>query len=71
LSRASSNCKRYEQITYASEKKPARPAGTPAKAAAPKSGVPKLSAPVAALKHKDKRANIPTEELRDFVAGDI
>jgi len=53
------------------KKKPARPAGTPAKAAAPKSGVPKLSAPVAALKHKDKRANIPTEELRDFVAGDI
>ncbi|MGH9352475.1 MAG: site-specific DNA-methyltransferase, partial [Terriglobia bacterium] len=28
------------------------------------------SAPVAALRHKDKRANIPTEELRDFVAED-
>ena len=25
---------------------------------------------VSALKHKDKRANIPTEELRDFVADD-
>jgi adenine-specific DNA-methyltransferase len=28
------------------------------------------STPVGALKHKDKRANIPTEELRDFVADD-
>jgi adenine-specific DNA-methyltransferase len=28
------------------------------------------SAPVESLKHKDKRANIPTEELRDFVAED-
>lgn len=26
--------------------------------------------PVAAIRHKDKRANIPTEELRDFVAED-
>jgi adenine-specific DNA-methyltransferase len=26
------------------------------------------AAAVAALRHKDKRANIPTEELRDFVA---
>jgi len=26
--------------------------------------------PVEAIKHKDKRANIPTEELRDFVAED-
>ena len=25
---------------------------------------------LAALKHKDKRKNIPTEELRDFVADD-
>ncbi len=25
---------------------------------------------VTALRHKDKRANIPTEELRDFVAED-
>ncbi len=25
---------------------------------------------VESLKHKDKRANIPTEELRDFVADD-
>ena len=29
------------------------------------------STPIAAVRHKDKRANIPTEELRDFVAGDI
>ena len=26
--------------------------------------------PVEAVKHKDKRVNIPTEELRDFVAED-
>src|SRR5262245_2796493 len=26
--------------------------------------------PVEALKHEDSRANIPTEELRDFVAAD-
>src|SRR3990170_2385291 len=26
--------------------------------------------PVEALRHKDKRKNIPTEELRDFVKGD-
>jgi adenine-specific DNA-methyltransferase len=31
---------------------------------------PKPSTPVIALKHKDKRTNIPTEELRDFVADD-
>lgn len=32
----------------------------------------KSSAPirVESLKHKDKRANIPTEELRDFVADE-
>src|ERR1017187_2902413 len=29
---------------------------------------PKSPIPVLATKHKDKRANIPTEELRDFVA---
>jgi hypothetical protein len=29
---------------------------------------PKSPTPVHATKHKDKRANIPTEELRDFVA---
>ena len=29
-----------------------------------------LSTPVSAVKHKDKRVNIPTEELRDFVAED-
>lgn len=28
------------------------------------------SAPVESLRHKDKRKNIPTEELRDFVADD-
>jgi len=26
--------------------------------------------PITSLKHTDKRANIPTEELRDFVADD-
>jgi adenine-specific DNA-methyltransferase len=31
---------------------------------------PKSPTPVLATKHKDKRANIPTEELRDFVADD-
>ncbi len=30
----------------------------------------KTSTPVQSIKHKDKRANIPTEELRDFVAED-
>ncbi len=30
----------------------------------------KLATPIAAVKHKDKRTNIPTEELRDFVADD-
>ena len=28
------------------------------------------STQVESLRHKDKRANIPTEELRDFVADD-
>jgi adenine-specific DNA-methyltransferase len=28
------------------------------------------STPIGALKHRDKRANIPTEELRDFVVED-
>ena len=28
------------------------------------------NAPVKTVKHKDKRVNIPTEELRDFVAED-
>ena len=31
---------------------------------------PKSPTPVLVTKHKDKRANIPTEELRDFVADD-
>lgn len=30
----------------------------------------KRAASIEAIKHKDKRANIPTEELRDFVAED-
>ena len=34
---------------------------------APKS---KPATPIAVVKHKDKRTNIPTEELRDFVADD-
>jgi adenine-specific DNA-methyltransferase len=33
-----------------------------------KNPIPKSPTPVLATKHKDKRANIPTEELRDFVA---
>lgn len=33
-----------------------------------KSSKPKLSAPIDFHKHNDKRANIPTEELRDFIA---
>ena len=28
-------------------------------------------APVSSIKHKEKRANIPTEELRDFYADDL
>src|SRR5687767_14680099 len=31
---------------------------------------PKLSKPVDSVNHKDKRANIPTEELRDFIAAE-
>jgi adenine-specific DNA-methyltransferase len=31
---------------------------------------PKGPTPVEAIKHKDTRKNIPTEELRDFVADD-
>ncbi|MSU80427.1 MAG: hypothetical protein EXS16_20360, partial [Gemmataceae bacterium] len=30
----------------------------------------KKTAPVASIKHKDKRPNIPTRELRGFVEGD-
>ncbi len=30
----------------------------------------KISTPVQPIKHKDKRANIPTEELRDIVADE-
>ena len=33
----------------------------------PKKSVSKSPAQVTATKHNDKRANIPTEELRDFV----
>lgn len=28
------------------------------------------SAPISSITHNDKRANIPTEELRDFIAAD-
>ena len=28
------------------------------------------STPIESVRHKDKRANIPTEELRDFIADD-
>ncbi len=31
---------------------------------------PKSPTPVDAIKHKDTRKNIPTEELRDFIADD-
>ncbi len=36
----------------------------------PRKPVSKSLTPVLAHKHKDKRANIPTEERRDFVADD-
>jgi len=42
----------------------------PAKPARAKAKAPKLATPVESVKHKDKRVNIPTEELRDFVADD-
>jgi adenine-specific DNA-methyltransferase len=42
-----------------------KPARAPAKAKAPR-----LAALVETLRHTDKRANIPAEELRDFVAKD-
>src|SRR3990172_1542276 len=35
-----------------------------------KSTPPKLPTPVDSVAHKDKRANIPTEELRDFIAAE-
>jgi len=35
-----------------------------------KSSAPKLPVPIDSVKHADKRRNIPTEELRDFVAED-
>ena len=31
---------------------------------------PARAIPVTTVKHRDKRANIPTEELRDFVADE-
>jgi adenine-specific DNA-methyltransferase len=37
---------------------------------ATKTKKPKDTAPVDSIRHKDQRANIPTEELRDFVASD-
>jgi adenine-specific DNA-methyltransferase len=35
-----------------------------------KPSTPKLSQPIHSVKHNDKRANIPTEELRDFIADE-
>jgi adenine-specific DNA-methyltransferase len=35
-----------------------------------KPSTPKLPQPIDSLKHNDKRANIPTEELRDFIADE-
>jgi adenine-specific DNA-methyltransferase len=35
-----------------------------------KQSAAKKSTPVESIRHKDKRKNIPTEELRDFVADD-
>ncbi len=35
-----------------------------------KTSAPKLSTPIDSVKHADKRANIPTEELRDFIADE-
>lgn len=35
-----------------------------------KPATPKLSQPIHSVKHADKRANIPTEELRDFIADE-
>ena len=35
-----------------------------------KSKSPSTALPVASIRHKDKRKNFPTEELRDFVADD-
>src|SRR6266498_5101898 len=35
-----------------------------------KPSAPKLPTPVDSVNHKDKRANIPTEELRDFIADE-
>ncbi len=29
------------------------------------------STPISSLKHTDRRANIPTEELRDFVSDGV
>jgi len=36
----------------------------------PRNKMTKVSLPVTAVRHKDTRVNIPTEELRDFVADD-
>jgi adenine-specific DNA-methyltransferase len=36
----------------------------------PRTKAPPGPVPVDALRHDDKRANIPTDELRDFVAED-
>ncbi len=49
-------------------KKPAQP--PPKKLVHAKAKAPRLATPVEIVRHKDKRANIPTEELRHFVADD-
>jgi hypothetical protein len=36
----------------------------------PRNAKPRGSTRVESIKHKDSRANIPTEELRDFVRED-
>jgi len=50
---------------------PSRKTSSPAKPRkSTRAASPKLVTPIEVVKHKDKRANIPTEELRDSVAED-
>ncbi len=49
---------------------PTKPAKSPSPTGRGARGEGRLPIPLAAVKHKDKRVNIPTEELRDFVADD-
>jgi adenine-specific DNA-methyltransferase len=50
--------------------KPAKPNGKPASAKGRAANGGGRSLPVEAIRHKDTRVNIPTRELRDFVADD-